>query len=153
VQGATGPQGATGAQGPQGPQGPSGVISTTYGAGACTAPGSAINWISTTVTVTVASNQSLTVMSSAGLGAGGTAASNLNIYPCYRDTAGTTISTLGGGIFGLTAPVNSRNIYSISGVIKFLTPGTYQVGMCGQSTSTAWTNNEWSYTSAIVSTP
>jgi len=120
---------------------------TTSGA---TAPiTSSTAFISATVNVTVAAGQKVLVVSSAGLGAGVTAATSLNLYICY--STGGPLTTVGGGIFGLTAPANSRQLYDLNTVIFSLAPNTYTVGLCGSSAVPAnWNNNEWSYTSALV---
>jgi hypothetical protein len=52
----------------------------------------------------------------------------------------------------LRCPQNTRNIYSISGVISGLPAGTYNVGMAGNASPAAahWNNNEWGYVTALV---
>lgn len=110
-------------------------------------------FIATPAQVTVAAGQKVFFVSHAALGAHATAATGLNIYPCYR-LAGATTSpiVLLGGILGLAAPPQSRQIYSISGDVSGLTAGTYEVAMCGEVVASVnnWTNNEWSYTTALV---
>lgn len=151
-QGATGATGATGPQGPQGPQGPSGVAMTLFTAGSCTAPTSTISFITPTVSVSVQANQRVVIFAHAALGASTNAANQLNIYPGFRPTAGA-VTTVGGGMFGLTCPTNSRQIYSVSGVTPSLAAGTYEVGMVGSSSSVSWTNNEWGYVTIMVIGP
>lgn len=150
--GATGAQGPQGATGPQGPQGPSGVTVANFASAQCPNPTSTLSFITAPVAVTITANQRIVIHAHAGLGAAATPANQLNIYPAFRASGGS-ISTVGPGIFGLTSPANSRQIYSISGVTPSLPAGTYEVGMAAVSASTAWTNNEYGYTTAIVIGP
>jgi hypothetical protein len=159
-QGEVGAQGPAGAQGlpgppgpagPVGPAGPSGVVQMAWGSGGSTTPTSTTNWISTRATAPIASGQKALITVSTALGAGATPANNLNVYPCYRlSGAITTPTTLGGGIFGLSSPANTRSTVTVTGVAAGLAAGTYEFGMCGSSTSAAWTNNEWGYVTVLV---
>lgn len=153
--GPVGPTGATGPAGPQGPQGPSGVVGSAFIAGASTPPTSTLSFIASPATVTVETGQRVSVTSSAGLGAGASAASNLNLYICHRVSGAPGPTQIGGGIFGISSPASTRNVYTLSAITSpGLAAGTYQVGLCGSSaTPDNWTNNEWSYTSALVFTP
>ncbi|NUQ69152.1 MAG: hypothetical protein HUU18_12875 [Phycisphaerales bacterium] len=122
--------------------------------GACSNPQTTISFLTPTVTVTITAGQKIFVMAHAALGAGVSPASNLNIYPGYMVQGTTTVLPVGGGIFGLTAPANSRQIYSISGVLPPLTAGTYHVGMAGSSSNAAnWINSEWAYVTVLVLNP
>lgn len=156
--GATGPQGptgATGATGAVGPQGPQGIVTTVFasafggnGGGVITT----LDFIGATVNVTITSStQKILVMSSKALGstiAGG--ASGLNIYIGYKLGAGA-VTSVGGGIFGLQVPQNSRYTFNISGIITGLAPGTYTVGMVGIASVPAnWNNNEYGYVTAVL---
>jgi len=163
-QGVQGPQGAQGPAGPQGPQGPIGptgpagpsVSSIGTNSNGVAVVGTTIAFFNPNglVTVTVTGpTQKVVMFTEQAFGsivAGG--AGGLNIYPCYRSTvAGSTTFTIGGGMFGLTAVQNSRHVYSVSGMVTNLIAGTYQVGMCGNSSVPAtWNNNEWGYTTAMV---
>lgn len=151
-QGAVGPTGPQGAVGPAGPQGPSGVISASYLAGSTPGIAGSTAFIGPTATVSITgSNQKIHVVAHHGLGSIG-GATNLNLYICYQASGGL-LNTLGGGIFDLTAPANSRQIYGLSAVTNVLSVGTYAVGLCGSSSNAAsWNNNEWGYVSAIVAT-
>lgn len=153
--GATGPQGpvgATGPAGPQGPQGPageSGIGNAVFASGSTAAITTANAFISATVSLTLAAGDKVYVSSNAALGAGATAANSLNIYICYQ--GGGPVNTVGGGMFGLTSAANQRQTYGLSAVVSGLAAGTYAFGLCGASPNAAnWTNNEWSYTSAIL---
>lgn len=125
-------------------------ISGVYASGMSTQPTSTLNFLARTVSVTVESGQKVLVTSVATLGAGATAANQLNIWPCYRVNGSTSEpSYVGGGIYGIAVPANTRITHTVTGVIT-VAAGTYDVGMCGTSSSTFWTNNEFSYTSALV---
>ena len=60
------------------------------------------------------------------------------------------VNKLGGGMFGLQTVQNTRLNFTVNGVATGLAAGSYQVGLCGSSTSANWTNNEWGYTTALV---
>lgn len=97
------------------------------------------------------SSQKVYVVSTCSFGALSLAAIGLNLYVGYKSTAASTPTTVGGGIFGLTCPINTRLTYTVSSVITGLPPGTYQFGMVGNSSAPAnWNNNEWSYTTVMV---
>jgi hypothetical protein len=98
----------------------------------------------------------------------GTTLSNvlpLNIYPCYEredDEGGNSgLITLGGGLWGLSVPANTRTAMSITGVLEEAPPGNYLFGMCGEvpdqgsdeggeEIDTQWDNNDFSYVSVLV---
>jgi hypothetical protein len=106
--------------------------------------------VSFPVSVTVATGQRVHVTSHAALGSTAAGGANaLNLYICYR-LSGGLITTVGGGAFGMTAAQNQRHLYGLSAVITGLPAGTYDVGLCGSSSSTNWNFNEWAYTSAMV---
>ncbi|MEO5571614.1 MAG: collagen-like protein [Bacteroidia bacterium] len=148
VPGATGTTGATGATGPQGPQG---IVSANFNSSSYVVPTATLAFISTTTSVTVTANQKIIFWVHQGLGAGLTAASNLNIYPAFKLGAGA-ITIMGGGIFGLTSPANQRQIYSITGYTGPLAAGTYQIGMVGLCASGGanWNNGEYGYITYMV---
>jgi hypothetical protein len=151
VQGATGPQGV---QGPQGPQGPSGIVDGDMAVNFSSTPNSTIQFLTQPVVVTISAGDSIYVNATRALGAGGSPALDLDIYPGYVNTSlGGPVTAVGAGIFGLSCPAGHRLTYSISGVIQNLPAGTYSVGMVGKSDSPTWTNNEWGYTSALVFKP
>jgi hypothetical protein len=129
---------------------PTGIISSMLSLdGTAITPTSTTSFLSPTVSVTITnSNQKVLLDVSCALGAGALAGSNLNIYPAYKLNSATTVSTWGGGIFGLTCPVNTRQIYSVTASIFGLVAGTYQVGMAGSGTN--FTNNEYCYVRAVV---
>jgi len=156
--GATGPQGptgATGATGAVGPQGPQGIVTTAFTSAFGGNGGGVIatlDFIGATVNITVTSStQKILVMSSKALGstiAGG--ASGLNIYIGYKLGTGS-VTSVGGGIFGLQVPQNSRYTFNVSGIITGLAPGTYTVGMVGIASVPAnWNNNEYGYVTAVL---
>lgn len=151
AQGPQGPAGATGAQGPQGPQGAQGVVLANFTSGQVIAPTSTTAFLTPNVVAVVASGQKVIVTTHAALGAGATAASGLNIFVGYRPTGGGSVTTVGGGMFGLTCGANQRQIYSVSAVVSGLAPGAYEFGMVGSSSNFInWNNNEWSYVTIMV---
>ena len=156
--GTNGSNGATGATGPAGPTGAQGIVSASYASGYPGDPTPTLAFLTTPVSVTVSgTTQKVHVVASRALGSavsgGGT---NLNLYTCWQQGAGA-INALdgvgGGGMWGLTAPQNQRHIFTVTGVLTGLAAGTYNVGMCGQTSTTpnvTWDNNEYGYTSAFV---
>lgn len=151
--GTTGATGANGAQGPAGPQGASGIVSMTSISGSGANPSGTTAFLAQSLTIAVAStSQKVLVTSHKAFGsavAGG--GLDLNLYICYQVTGGT-LTPVGGGVFGLQTPQNTRNLYGLSTTITGLAAGTYTVGLCGLSNfGGSWNNNEYSYTTAIVS--
>ena len=60
-------------------------------------------------------------------------------------------TNIGAGIFGLRCSGNTRQTYSISGIITGLPAGTYEVGMSGTDNGNGqWNNNEWGYVTAFT---
>ena len=148
--GATGAQGPAGPAGPAGPQGPAGLVNTVFVEGQTAALTPAFQFLGPPSTVTVAAGQRIHIVSMAGLGAGATAATGLDIVICHRIGAtGNPIADT-GGIFGLTSPANQRHVFSLTADLA-LPANTYQVGMCGRAATPAnWNNNEWGSTTAFV---
>lgn len=112
---------------------------------------STLGFISPVALITVGAGQKVHVTAHQSLGSvssGG--ANNLNIYVGVRAQGSGVITTVGGGIFGLTVGQNQRTTFGISGIISGLTPGVYEVGMAGSSTSANWNNNEWGYVTAFT---
>ena len=143
----------TGAQGPDGPQGPSGIVTSAFATGFGNDPTATTDFLAPYATVNVVSGQSVFVVSHKAFGSispGG--ADSLRLYICYR-TAGSLVqpTTVGGGIFDLTVPQNTRIPMGMSTIIEGLSTGSWEVGLCGESTLPAnWNYNEYGYTSAIV---
>jgi len=129
---------------------PTGILSSIASLdGAATAPSSTLAFLSPTVSVTISNTSQRVLLDvSCALGAAAVAASGLNIYPAYKLNSATTVSAWGGGIIGLTCPVNTRQIYSVNASIVGLPAGTYQVGMAG--TGTNFTNNDYCYVRSVV---
>jgi hypothetical protein len=93
------------------------------------------------------------INSTRGLGttAGINSSGTLNIYICYRNTSGGAITSLGGGIFGLRLPANTRIPFSLSYSTGFLPAGIYEVGLCGTCNDPLqWNSNEFGYTTAMA---
>ena len=106
--------------------------------------------LATPAVVTVTTGQDIFVMSSKALGASGVAATDLDLWICHQPAAGGALTQIGAAILDLRADANTRQIYSLSAVIFNLAAGTYNVGLCGTSSSPYWNSNEYSYTSALV---
>jgi hypothetical protein len=110
------------------------------------------SFIGPTLDVPVTAGQKLILTVSKIMGttlAGG--ADGLTLYPCSQPAAGGSLIFYGGGLVGLTAPPNSRNLYGVNTVITGLNTGTYTVGMCGGvPIPGVWNNNDNGYISVIV---
>lgn len=121
--------------------------------GSFVTPKATLDFISPTVNMVISNtSQKVLLDVSCALGAGGNVATGLNIYPGYKLNGTTSVNSEGGGIWGLTCPVNTRNIYSISTSITGLAPGTYLFGMAGQATANPsyWSNGEYCYVRAVL---
>lgn len=149
--GATGATGAAGAQGPAGPAGPSGVVSWSATSGFGLQPTTAtLDFIGPTLTVTITAGQKIFMTADKALGAGATAATGLNLYPCHKSTAaGATINGNGGAILGLQVPANTRITFGMNWAYIGLAAGSWIVGMCGTGNAN-WSNNEYGYITALV---
>lgn len=106
-------------------------------------------FIGPTVTVTVNSTADV-IYFTGNVTLGSTAgATSLNYYPAYTFNGGS-VTTQGGGSFGLTCPAGQRLSYGTNFAWTNLAPGTYVFGVAGSSTNFAnWNNNEWGYSSVI----
>jgi len=131
---------------------PSG-LDAFYNSGSGTFPLAATQFLSTTVTVTIAAGQSIHVTANQTFGstfAGG--AGSLDIFIGYRVAgSGVTPTTIGGGMFNISVPQNTRMPFGVSAVITGLPAGTYEVGMAGDDDGNGqWNNGEWGYVSVLV---
>lgn len=114
---------------------------------------SSLAFLTNPANITLTETARILINSTAGLGttAGINTAGALNVYICYRNNSGGTITTLGAGIFGLRLPAGTRIPFSLSSSTGFLPAGNYDVGICGISSDpTQWNSNEWSYTTAMA---
>jgi hypothetical protein len=118
-------------------------------------PDVSLAFLADPVSVTIASTtQKVLVTSSKALGSdslgavGG--AQGLNLYIC-RETGGT-LTTVGTGVFGLRVAPDTRQLFTLSASVSGLTPGAYNFGLCGLTTSDPgdWNSNEFGYTTALV---
>ena len=149
--GSPGPQGAIGPIGPAGPQGLSGVLQVAMQAGPGSDPGATTTFVATPVPVTITSvMQKVLVSSSKALGSL-TGAQDLDLWICYQEGAGP-LTTVGGGVFGLSVAAGGRQLFSLSASATTLAPGDYSFGLCGRSATDSgnWNSNEYSYTTALV---
>ena len=160
VQGPQGPQGPPGFPGPGGPAGPSGpqgesgasgVLGMVSVSGLGAAPASTLAFIGPTVPVAVEAGERALVFAHKALGSSA-GASGLNLWICY-EPAGGALTVVGGGLFGLRAPANSRQVYGLTAP----TPpspaaGQYVVGLCGTAGAQAanWNSNDFGYVTALV---
>jgi Collagen triple helix repeat (20 copies) len=152
--GATGPVGPAGPQGPQGPTGPTGpdgFVASSFVSGAGNNPTSALGFLSPTVQLTVQAGQRVHVVASKALGStssgGGTA---LDLFVCFRPTMiGSPLQSVGVGMADLATPQNSRNLYTLSADFQ-PGAGTFNVGLCGLTTSAGWNSNDGGYVSAFI---
>lgn len=114
--------------------------------------GTASGFVSPVAAITVGAGQKIHVTAHQSLGSvasGG--AGNLNIFIGVRAQGSDVITTIGGGMFGLTVGQNQRSVFGISGIVSGLAPGVYEVGMVGSSSSApSWNNNEWGYVTAFT---
>ncbi|AUX43175.1 uncharacterized protein SOCE26_046180 [Sorangium cellulosum] len=152
--GETGPQGApgpAGEPGSAGPPGPSGVLASTSVSGRGNDPGPTLKFLAAPAAVSVtAPGQRVLVVSNKVLGAGASPADGLFLWICSQQMAPSgDITEAGTGIYALRLPANTSISMGLSAVLS-LPPGQYNVGLCGSSESPFWTNNDYSYTSALV---
>jgi hypothetical protein len=157
--GPRGPMGPMGAAGPAGPQGPPGEpagggVRTFFVWGFGTDPSPALTFLATPLSVTIAGRSEKVVVNSSkafGSSPWTQGANDLNLWICSRPEGGD-IRHHGGGMMGLSVAPNTRQVFSLSGMIEDLDAGSYQVGLCGFSgNGPSWNSNEFSYTTAIVS--
>jgi len=117
-------------------------------------PGESLAMLSDPVSVTVASNtQKILVTSTKAFGSttnfGASGAQDLNLYVCHE--SGGVLTPLGGGVMGLRAAPDSRNLFTLSATVTGLAPGSYRFGLCGYSSDAgSWNYNEFGYTTAFV---
>jgi hypothetical protein len=146
--GVAGPAGVPGADGPPGPPG---VISSTSVSGEGNDPRTALQFLAVPATVSVtASGQRVVVTSNKALGADSTPADRLFLWICSQPLSPLgEIKSAGAGVYAVQVPANTSIVMGLSAVLS-PPPGQYNVGLCGKSESPFWTNNDYSYTSAVV---
>ncbi|MEO6404058.1 MAG: hypothetical protein ABIY51_06125 [Ferruginibacter sp.] len=98
--------------------------------------------------VITSSSQKVVIMAQVAMGST-LGATGLDIFPAYKLSTGV-LNNIGSGIFGLTVAANQRTVFSISGTVTGLAPGSYSFGMSGSSSSANWNNNEFSYVTIMV---
>ena len=114
---------------------------------------SELSFVVVPATIQLTETANIMIHSTRGLGTltTGVTTGLLNLFMCYRNTNGGSITTLGLGIYGLRIPANTRIPFSLSYSTDPLPPGTYQVGLCGTCADPAqWNSNEFSYTTAMA---
>ncbi|KYG05628.1 hypothetical protein BE21_39530 [Sorangium cellulosum] len=162
-EGPVGPQGPRGFTGPTGPTGPQGVVLSMSVSGVGPHPtlpvGVAVDFFGPTASVVVSSeSQSIYATAHRYLGSGTSPANSLSLFMCYqRDRSepnGPTVldevQTVGLGMTGGRVPAGTRVPFGISAVITGLSPGKYNIGMCGHTLSPNWNNNDYGYLSLLL---
>jgi Collagen triple helix repeat (20 copies) len=132
--GPTGPIGVTGSTGPPGAAGTSGVVETDQAFGAATAPGpgSVPNFVGPPVSVFLSSG-AFTIAGSFSASLGSTTGATGQFQVC--SALGAAAPSAVTPQETLTVPAGAQEIIAIPGLITVSTVGTYQIGLCGTSTS------------------
>ena len=113
-------------------------------------PTSLFQFFGTPAIVTVSrGEQHVLVTSHNGFGAGSSGANFLQLYICHRQLPSGAVTPVGNGILGLQLPANARVPMGMSRILQ-LPPGQHEVGLCGKTSGTGWTNNDWGSTTALV---
>lgn len=150
-----GPIGPAGPQGAEGPQGPAGIVESFFAAdaGPGASPNGTLVFLSPALPVTIAkAGQRIFVTASRALGStsqnGG---DSLTLWICSQN-GGALVQSSTTAIGGLRTGANTRGLFTLSGVVSSLQPGTYLVGLCGTAPNpnAPWNNNGAGYTTAIV---
>lgn len=162
-QGNTGPQGnpgtpgATGPAGPPGPTGPPGpasVIALGTRRNNTILPSATLAFLSPAVPITLAaSNQPVVVTAQVTLGtSSGSVADGLRLWICYQPSGGALNTPHGFDWISPVAAPGTANIYSMTDVITGLAAGTYNFGLCGQTSTlpNLWNKGDWAYTTVQV---
>jgi hypothetical protein len=121
--------------------------------GGGTVPSATTQFLSPVLTVTISSGQKIHVVANRAFGSlSSDGAANLDLYIGYRVAgSGAAPTLLGGGMFDIRVPQNTRMPFGISAVISGLPAGTYEVGMAGDDDGNGnWNWNEWGYVSVVV---
>jgi len=149
--GPIGPMGPMGLAGPIGPAGPSSVVASYFATGGETVvPSAATQFLSPTVSVTIADGQSVFVNSTRALGSNSTfGAAGLSLWICHQASWALTPMRVGPGLLAMQVGQNQRVPFSLSGVLSGLPAGTYVIGLCGTGSS-GWNSNAGGYTTALV---
>lgn len=111
-----------------------------------------LNFLVFPAIVTLSETAGIMINSSRTLGTTtGITTGTFNMYMCYRNTNGGSLITMGGGMFGMRLPANTRIPFSLSYSTPLLPAGIYEVGLCGDcSDPSQWNSNEWGYTTAMA---
>lgn len=114
-------------------------------------PSTTSNFIGPYITVVITStSQKVHWTATKALGST-TGANSLVLYPAYRLSSSSTISSVGSTMLGISCAADTRQPYTIAGTITNLTPGTYLFGMGGYSPNAVnWNLNEYGYVSIMV---
>lgn len=79
-------------------------------------------------------------------------ADELNLWICYENPLDGGLEKVGKGAIDIEAQPDTRFIQGLSAMIYELPAATYDVGLCGKTTSKCWAEYEWErgYTTAFV---
>jgi hypothetical protein len=118
-------------------------------------PDAGLAFLADPVSVTLTTGtQKVLVTSSKGFGTDSglgafSGAQGLDIYICHE--TGGVLTKVGTGVFGLRAAADTRQVFTLSASVANLPSGTYNFGLCGQTSDAGnWNSNEFSYTTALV---
>lgn len=133
-----------------------GTGTMAYATGSGPNPSPNLAFLAPVATVSVSQGQQVLVISTRVLGTNSPAgAGDLELAMCFQGSEGGLVIVSGSQLHDLGINHFDRIPFSISAVISNLGGGTYQVGLCGYSSSTstsnAWNYNEGGSTSALVS--
>ena len=146
-----GPAGPAGPEGKQGVQGPSGVVDAAFKAGSVDAPTTSLSFLVAPGLVTVREGETVSVVSSAGLGAS-VGAIDLDLDICVSN-GGALTAVAGSGVNNLSAAAGQQHLFTLPALVEGLS-GTFSVGLCGRSTDgSSWDLEGGGQTTVQVFTP
>jgi hypothetical protein len=127
-----------------------GFVASLLGGAGIPNPDGTVRFLALPVTVTVPPGAKVLVSSHRAFGTTGSPAGALNLFMCYRSPGGILPPTpFGNGLINLQLPANSMVTMGFSRILENLTPGDYEVGLCGTG-GAGWNNNDWGSTTALV---
>jgi hypothetical protein len=148
-----GPMGPMGPAGPAGSAGP-GVVRSGLATGLGASPTASLAFIGPVLTIDVAAGENAFVSAHKVLGSL-FGAQGLFLAVCYQ-APGASLAVVGPGVNDVRVGASMRQLFSLSAVTPTaVTPGAYNVGLCGFASSgaTSWNFNEQGYVSALVMRP
>lgn len=81
------------------------------------------------------------------MGTAAASANDLDIWPCWKDSAATTWNLQGEGMYGITMLGVQRQVVSASATV---TPGVgpHHFGLCYRASNGSWKYNKFGYVAA-----